>query len=126
MPPGFGQAGDEPMTVSRTQIVFPTAAPNAPGIRAGTRVLPRLRWPRVARGGTRGSPALKDWRLPPDAPDLAQGVARLAEGRVRAGGFHERRHEVRAAGGVAFHPREGGLDGSGIAPRAERRHAFHL
>src|SRR5437867_192853 len=37
---------------------------------------------------------LEDGRLPPGAPGLAQGVAHLAEGRVRASGLNDVRHDV--------------------------------
>src|SRR5437879_9141412 len=69
----------------------------------------------------------EDRGLAPDAPDLAQGVAHLAERDIRAGGHHEQRHEVLVLlDGGLLQPCERRLDGPGVAAAAKAADALDL
>src|SRR6185437_2477033 len=78
-------------------------------------------------GGSDSTESLKDRGLPPDAPDVAEGVAHLAHRHVGACGSHDRLHQVAVLMRRIFaQTRQRLLGRGGIAARAERLHPVDL
>src|SRR5262249_21243137 len=89
---------------ARAMTLAPRSCPSRPGLAITTRSLRtslrvQFRSPHsllLTLQSAIRNPQSNDWHLFVFAPDLAQRIAHLADGRVRADGVEDRRHQVPA------------------------------
>src|SRR5690242_14609578 len=99
---------------ARAMIFAPRSCPSRPGFAITTLIFPAI------------AVTLEDRRLAPDAPDLPERVAHLAERHECARAHHDRVHEIRVALRGPLELGERILDGGRVAVGTHGAHPLDL